>query len=116
MGKTYRDMQREKRDRFNDRFERNEDTGSFKLTSLGCMKRWEGSREEELTVIDNRIENRTQSRCDQEEWMTNARVKSLMAEGYMPGQFQSLEDFVEEHKDMFEEDGIKVTINGRRIA
>jgi hypothetical protein len=102
---------------FRERFAINEDNGSYKLTADGCMARHNQPRE--MDFISPRYNEweikQGDRRWDNAEWNTNARVKILMEAGHKPAPTQSLEEFVEEHKEMFGDAEIIVSLNGRRI-
>ena len=92
----------EKREKYWERFVESFD-GIRKLTSDGCMKRYEITRDEQYK---NNKENRTASLefKRREDWMED-KIQSaliyLMRKGYRPTEFMSIEEFVVENRDQF---------------
>jgi hypothetical protein len=87
----------EKRERFRDRFANDEFTGVNKLTSVGCMKRFDIPREE---VYLNNRENKQRNweyanRAEREEQRLVGTAARLFAAGHKLLEDESIEDFIE---------------------
>ena len=87
----------EKAERFRDRFANEESTGVNKLTSVGCMKRFDIPREEIYnTTRENKLRNWEYSnRAEREDQRMIAKAARLFAQGNKLLVDESMEDFLE---------------------
>jgi hypothetical protein len=87
----------EKRVRFRDRFANEEFTGVNKLTSVGCMKRFDIPREEVYhTDRENKLRNwELSNRAEREERRLVNTAARLFTQGHKLRPDESIEDFIE---------------------
>ncbi len=84
-------------DRFKDRFVQNEETGAWKLTSDGCMKRFKIPRDEMYkTAKENKIANLDfQGYVEYEERMLQNALVTWLNRGYKLRETETIEEFIQ---------------------